>query len=91
MYPSHLWGVKLGFAKTMPEQVVSIDSGAWNGMIGRTRNLWKIETKPDGGRYTQREWCLKVALPKYEQSIQDTLVRSKHGCVSEDKTSRLVS
>ncbi len=72
--PLHLWGVKLGLAKSpiaIPEQVISLDSGAWNGMFGHGRNLWK-ETP-----YSQREWCLKVALPAYEQKLQNALTNTK--------------
>lgn len=78
--PLHLWGVKLGLAKSpmaIPSQVMSIDSGAWNGMFGTGRNLWKQERKPDGTTYRQTEWCLKVALPRYETKLHEALVDTK--------------
>lgn len=72
--PLHLWGVKLGLAQSpiaLASQVVSLDSGAWNGMWGRGRELWK-----ESG-YTQREWCFKVALPAYEAKLQAALAGTK--------------
>lgn len=72
--PLHLWGVKLSVLQSpihLPEQVTSVDSGAWNGMWGHGRNLWKQTP------YTQREWCFKVALPAYEAKIQAALSQPK--------------
>lgn len=72
--PLHLWGVKLGLAQSsiaIPEQVVSIDSGAWNGMFGRDRGKWKTSG------YSQRQWCFKVALPAYEAKLHNALVDIK--------------
>jgi len=72
--PLHLWGVKLGLAQStiaIPAQVVSVDSGAWNGMIGHGRNLWKTTG------LSQREWCFKVALPAYEAKLHNALVDIK--------------
>lgn len=68
--PLHLWGVKLSVLQmpiSIPQQVVSVDSGAWNGMWGKDRELWKRSP------YTQREWCFKVALPEYQAKIQAAL------------------
>src|SRR5579863_5053187 len=68
--PLHLWGVKLGLAQStiaVPEQVVSVDSGAWNGMFGHGRQEWKLSP------YSQREWCFKVALPRYEAKVLSAL------------------
>jgi len=70
----HLWGVKLGLAQSVyaiPEQVVSVDSGAWNGMWGRGSEIWK-----ESG-FSQREWCFKVGLPSYEAKLQNALVDIK--------------
>lgn len=70
----HLWGVKLGLFKSpiaLPEQVVSVDSAAWNGMFGQGRNLWK-ETP-----YSQREWCFKIQLPLYEAKVHYALSQPK--------------
>lgn len=72
--PLHLWGVKLSVLQSpihLPEQVTSVDSGAWNGMWGESRELWKRSP------YTQREWCFKVALPAYEAKIQAALSQPK--------------
>lgn len=72
--PLHLWGVKLGVLKSsicLPEQVVSVDSAAWNGMFHTGRQAWK------GSTYTQREWCFKVALPAYEAKIAAALQTPK--------------
>ncbi len=68
--PLHLWGIKLGtfsMPYALPEQVVSCDSAAWNGMWGRGREIWK------SSGYSQREWCLKVALPLYEEKLYAAL------------------
>jgi len=72
--PLHLWGVKLSVMQSpihLPAQVTSVDSGAWNGMWGHGRNLWKMTP------YTQREWCFKVALPAYEAKIKAALLQPK--------------
>ena len=72
--PLHLWGVKLGLAQSaiaVPEQVISVDSGAWNGMWGHGRNLWK------GTGMSQRQWCFAVALPAYEAKVQAALSGTK--------------
>lgn len=64
--PLHLWGVKLGLLQSpiaLPQQVVSIDSGAWNGLFRTGRNAWK-----ESG-LSQRQWCFNVALPAYEAKI----------------------
>ena len=58
---AHLWGVKrLGW---VPDAVISCDSGAWNGLFAHGRNEWKLSG------LSQREWCFKVALPRYEQKF----------------------
>lgn len=70
----HLWGVKLSVLQSpvsLPGQVVSVDSGAWNGMWGQSRELWKRSP------YTQREWCFRVALPEYEAKIRAALEAPK--------------
>lgn len=78
--PLHLWGVKLSVMQSpihLPQQVVSVDSGAWNGMWGHGRNLWKASG------YTQREWCFKVALPTYEAKIIEALSTPKQLSLEE--------
>lgn len=70
----HLWGVKLGVFKSpvaLPEQVISVDSAAWNGMFGHGRNLWKLTP------YSQREWCFKVQLPDYQSRVLAALSEPK--------------
>jgi len=72
--PLHLWGVKLSVMQSgihLPEQIVSVDSAAWNGMFATGRNLWKASGM------TQREWCFKVALPTYETKIATALSQPK--------------
>jgi hypothetical protein len=68
--PLHLWGVKLSVLQSpvsIPQQVASVDSGAWNGMWGKNREIWKRSP------YSQREWCFRVALPDYEAKVQMAL------------------
>ena len=70
----HLWGVKLGVFKSpiaLPEQVVSADSAAWNGMFKTGRNAWKLSG------YSQREWCFKVALPDNQAKLLAALSEPK--------------
>lgn len=57
----HLWGVKLEAAGVVADlpSVVSVDSGAWNGLFGRDIEKYKAS----GLR--QREYTYKVALPAY--------------------------
>ncbi len=78
--PLHLWGVKLSVMQSqimLPAQVASVDSGAWNGMWGHGRNHWKATGM------TQREWCLKVALPVYEAKIAAALQQPKQATLLE--------
>jgi hypothetical protein len=69
----HLWGVKLGVFKSsaLPEQVVSADSAAWNGMFRTGRNLWKQSG------LSQREYCFKVALPDNQARLLVALSEPK--------------
>lgn len=80
----HLWGVKLSVMQSqimLPEQVASVDSGAWNGMWGHGRNHWKATGM------TQREWCFKVALPAYEAKINAALCQPKQATLLEEVAS----
>jgi hypothetical protein len=64
--PIHLWGVKLDIFKSpigLPEQVVSCDSAAFNGLWGHGRTVWKQSGK------SQRQWTLEDALPDYERKL----------------------
>jgi len=72
--PLHLWGVKLSVMQAsihLPEQVVSVDSAAWNGMFRTGREKWKQSG------LTQRQYCFEVALPAYEAKIQAALRQPK--------------
>jgi hypothetical protein len=72
--PLHLWGVKLSVLQSpihLPEQVVSVDSAAWNGMFKTGRNAWK------SSGLTQRQYCFEVALPAYENKIRAALLQPK--------------
>lgn len=66
----HLWGIKLDAIKrgmALPREVSSVDSGAWNGMFRTGRTEWKLSG------FSQREWCFKVALPRYEGKFNAAL------------------
>ncbi len=72
--PIHLWGVKLGFLQNkiaMPEQVVSVDSAAWNGLRARGREAFHQSG------LTQRQYIWQIAQPKYEQKIEKELSSPK--------------
>ena len=74
--PLHLWGVKLGLLQSplaLPEQVVSMDSAAWNGLFRTGRNEWKTSGLP------QRQWIHAVALPRYEGKVRAALSTPKQG------------
>lgn len=61
--PLHLWGVKIAAidsSESLPEQVVSVDSAAWNGRFGEGCEA----AKKAGMR--QREYGYKIALPRYK-------------------------
>lgn len=72
--PLHLWGVKLSVmqsAISLPDQVISVDSAAWNGMFHTGREKWKTSGM------TQRQYCFEVALPAYEAKIHAALSTPK--------------
>lgn len=72
--PLHLWGVKLSVLQSpihLPEQVVSVDSAAWNGMFRTGREKWKQSG------LSQRRYCFEVALPAYEAKIHAALNQPK--------------
>ena len=72
--PLHLWGVKLGLLQSplaLPEQVVSVDSAAWNGMFRTGRERWKQSG------LSQRRYCLEVALPSYLAKVEEALSEPK--------------
>ncbi len=72
--PLHLWGIKLGTLQAplaLPEQVVSMDSAAWNGMFRTGREKWKQSGLP------QRRYIFDVALPQYEAKIEKALSEPK--------------
>lgn len=69
----HLWGTKktvLTSEFTLPENIYSVDSAAFNGMYGKGREEWKLAIKPDGSRYKQSEYSLQVKLFKYMEEIK---------------------
>lgn len=60
----HLWGVKLGaFRQDIPEEVVSVDSAAWNGRFGRD-----LEIQKSSG-LSQAVYGYTVALPNYLDKV----------------------
>lgn len=72
--PLHLWGIKLGAVKgrlALPAAVVSVDSGAWNGLFGRAREEWRAS----GMR--QRQWSHTVALPRYMAAFRAATERDE--------------
>jgi hypothetical protein len=72
--PLHLWGVKLGLLQSsmaLPEQVVSVDSAAWNGLFRTGREAWKTSGLP------QRRWIFDVALPRYQAKVDEALAQVK--------------
>lgn len=72
--PLHLWGIKLGALQSplaMPEQVVSVDSAAWNGLFGSDREEWKASGLP------QRQWSWQVSYPRYAAKVAAALSQPK--------------
>ena len=72
--PLHLWGVKVGALQAplaLPDQVVSVDSAAWNGLFRRGRTAWKQSG------LSQRQYTLTVALPRYRARIEEALAVPK--------------
>lgn len=72
--PIHLWGVKLGYLQdkiSMPKQVVSVDSAAWNDRKGRG-----IEAYKKSG-LTQRQHAWGIAQPAYECKVEKALSTPK--------------
>jgi hypothetical protein len=60
--PFHLWGAKrrsVSGRSALPDQVVSVDSAAWNGQFGNGLNTWKAS----GLR--KRAYEYTVTLPRY--------------------------
>ena len=74
--PLHLFGVKLavldGWGRR-PRTVLSCDSAAWNGRFG-TDIFWiNAECRRRG--MSQREYSLKVALPRYAARVEGTFAQ----------------
>jgi len=72
--PVHLWGVKLGYlqsSEAMPEQIISVDSAAWNDRKGRG-----IEAYKKSG-LTQRQHAWGIAQPAYERKVEKALSTPK--------------
>lgn len=71
--PLHLWGVKLGTLKSRVElpNVVSVDSGAWNGLFGRGAEDARKYMRQHG--LTQKQYELQVALPRYLSKVEQAL------------------
>jgi hypothetical protein len=66
--PLHLWGVKLDVLKgrrSLPEQVISVDSAAWN-------NLFFNKAYRDLGM-RQREYTYTISLPAYLRKFEAAL------------------
>jgi hypothetical protein len=60
--PIHLWGVKLNILSSnvhMPNQVISMDSAAWNG------NFYRDRRRNTSSNLSQRQYALSVILPEY--------------------------
>lgn len=67
----HLWGVKLGLFRSaggVPPGVVSVDSAAWSGPMGK-RNRDDYEASG----LTQRRWNYERSLPAYRDKIAAAL------------------
>lgn len=72
--PLHLWGVKLGALQSkqgLPKQVVSVDSGAWNGMFGKGIEVARAERKAKGLTKAKHTWTL--LLPRYQAKVDAAL------------------
>lgn len=72
--PLHLWGIKLSALQSplaMPEQVVSVDSAAWNGLFGTDREEWRRSG------LTQRAWSWQVSYPRYAAKVAAALSEPK--------------
>jgi hypothetical protein len=68
--PLHLWGVKLSYLQShiaMPEQIVSVDSAAWNDQFGRG-----IEKFHESGM-PRRKYLWTIAQPSYQQKVEAAL------------------
>lgn len=72
--PLHLWGVKqtvLSSKDSLPEEVVSCDSAAWNGFFGRG-----IEERKQSEK-SQRRFAFENKLPEYINKIKNALSKPK--------------
>jgi hypothetical protein len=80
----HLWGVKLQVLKSVVRlpRVVSVDSAAWNGMIGKDRHVSNAERKIIG--LTKNEYELNVALPRYMAKVGKALSTQKQLTLWQD-------
>ncbi len=67
--PLHLWGVKLQTLKAgvVLPGVVSLDTGAWNGLFGQEH-----ERRRASGM-TEVEYTWRVLQPRYEQRVAAAL------------------
>lgn len=66
----HLWGVKLSYLQSsvaIPEQIVSVDSAAWNDQFGRG-----IEKFHESGM-PRRKYLWTIAQPNYQQKVEQAL------------------
>src|SRR5262249_54937535 len=83
--PLHLWGTKLRFLQhgvSLP-QVCSLDSGAWNGLIGRGHE----ERKQSGKSVVEYSW--QVAQPRYANKLEVASARPKQGMLPFDSVPQL--
>jgi hypothetical protein len=72
--PVHLWGVKLSYLQShvaMPEQIVSVDSAAWNGQFGRGIEEFHAQD------LTRRRFLWSVKQPEYERKVEKALSEPK--------------
>lgn len=68
----HLWGVKLSSLwRTLPANVISLDSAAWNGRFGRD-----IELQRQSG-LSQRRYAYEVQLPRYLARVDAALGQTR--------------
>lgn len=73
----HLFGVKsqiLRHKDALPESVRSSDTGAFGGLFGRGRTLWK-EAQAEG--LSQDQYEIWRALPTYQQRVAQAVAKPK--------------
>jgi hypothetical protein len=72
----HLWGVKLGALQSrmgLPDQVVSVDSAAWNYDSGSRKH----KSKRHELGLSQRVYCWREMLPRYRAKVEAALAAPK--------------